>query len=86
MTGVVAGIVNSGSFVGSALLQPVFGVVLDRGWQGAVEQGVRIYPPRSLPHRLLHLRHRPRFGPGVYRPYEGNRLPEYNHGQIINVA
>lgn len=44
MTGVVAGIVNSGSFVGSALLQPAFGWVLDYKWQGAVEQGVRIYP------------------------------------------
>lgn len=44
MTGVVAGIVNSGSFVGSALLQPAFGWVLDHNWQGAVEQGVRVYP------------------------------------------
>lgn len=44
MTGVVAGIVNSGSFVGSALMQPLFGWVLDRHWQGMVEQGVRVYP------------------------------------------
>lgn len=44
MTGVVAGIVNSGSFIGSAILQPAFGWVLDYKWQGAVEQGVRIYP------------------------------------------
>jgi sugar phosphate permease len=44
MTGMVAGIVNSGSFIGAALLQPLFGLVLDRHWQGAVEQGVRVYP------------------------------------------
>lgn len=44
MTGVVAGVVNSGSFIGSALLQPAFGLVLDAKWQGALEQGVRIYP------------------------------------------
>lgn len=44
MTGIAAGIVNSGSFVGAALVQPAFGWLLDRHWQGAVEQGVRIYP------------------------------------------
>lgn len=44
VTGVVAGIVNCGSFVGAALLQPAFGYVLDRNWQGAMEQGVRVYP------------------------------------------
>jgi len=43
MTGIVAGIVNSGSFVGAALMQPAFGWVLDRNWQGTVELGVRIY-------------------------------------------
>jgi len=44
MTGIAAGVVNSGSFVGAALMQPAFGWLLDRHWQGAVEQGVRIYP------------------------------------------
>ncbi len=44
MTGLVAGLVNSGSFVGAALLQPFFGWVLDRHWQGVMEHGVRIYP------------------------------------------
>ena len=44
MTGIVAGIINSGSFIGAALLQPLFGWLLDRNWQGEIEQGVRIYP------------------------------------------
>lgn len=44
MTGLVSGLVNSGAFIGSALLQPLFGWVLDRHWQGVVEQGVRVYP------------------------------------------
>ena len=43
MTGIVAGIVNAGSFVGAALMQPAFGWLLDRNWQGTVELGVRIY-------------------------------------------
>ncbi|HEX2955025.1 MAG TPA: MFS transporter, partial [Bacillota bacterium] len=44
MTGMVAGFVNSGGFIGAALLQPLFGLILDRNWQGAVENGVRVYP------------------------------------------
>lgn len=44
MTGMVAGLVNSGSFAGAALMQPFFGWVLDRHWQGAMAQGVRVYP------------------------------------------
>ena len=42
--GVAVGLVNAGPFVGAALMQPAFGLVLDLYWQGAVENGVRIYP------------------------------------------
>ena len=42
--GVAAGVANSGPFVGAALMQPTFGWVLDRYWQGVTENGVRIYP------------------------------------------
>lgn len=44
VTGIVAGIVNSGAFVGAGLMQPLFGWVLDRHWQGDVMQGVGVYP------------------------------------------
>ena len=44
MTGMVSGLVNSGSFIGAALMQPLFGWVLDHNWQGAVEHGIRVYP------------------------------------------
>ncbi len=44
MTGIATGIVNVGPFLGAALAQPLFGVVLDLKWQGAYEQGVKIYP------------------------------------------
>ena len=43
-TGIAAGITNSGPFVGAAVMQPVFGWMLDRNWAGAVEHGVKIYP------------------------------------------
>ncbi len=47
MTGIAAGITNSGPFVGAALMQPLFGWVLDVHWQGAVENGVKVYPAEA---------------------------------------
>ena len=44
VTGLVAGLVNSGPFVGGALLQPLFGWILDCNWRGAIADGIRIYP------------------------------------------
>ncbi len=44
MTGIAAGIANSGPFIGAALMQPIFGWVLDEHWLGALENGVKIYP------------------------------------------
>ncbi len=44
MTGIATGLVNAGPFLGAALVQPLFGLVLDFGWQGAYQQGVKVYP------------------------------------------
>lgn len=44
MTGIAAGFANAGPFVGAALMQPAFGWVLDSHWQGAMAQGVKVYP------------------------------------------
>lgn len=44
LTGITVGVVNSGPFVGAALMQPIFGWVLDQNWQGTIEQGVKVYP------------------------------------------
>lgn len=43
-TGIAAGITNSGPFIGAAIMQPVFGWILDQNWAGAVDQGVKLYP------------------------------------------
>ncbi|SDF02387.1 MFS transporter [Sporolituus thermophilus] len=48
LTGIAAGVGNSGGFVGAALMQPAFGWVLDRQWQGAMEHGVRIYSQQAF--------------------------------------
>lgn len=42
-TGLVTAMVNMGVFVGMAILQPLFGFVLDLGWEGLVIDGARIY-------------------------------------------
>ncbi len=43
-TGLVTATVNLGVFLGMAVLQPLFGFILDQGWQGVIIDGARIYP------------------------------------------
>ena len=43
MTGVAAGFINTGGFVGAALMQPLFGWILDLSWDGAMADGIRLY-------------------------------------------
>jgi MFS family permease len=43
-TGSVTAAVNLGVFLGLAILQPLFGFVLDLGWEGLLIGGARIYP------------------------------------------
>jgi len=43
LAGTVGGIVNMGNMLGGMLLQPAIGWVLDRRWEGAVADGVRVY-------------------------------------------
>lgn len=47
VTGIAAGITNSGPFIGAALMQPIFGWVLDQYWQGISEKGIKIYPQHA---------------------------------------
>ena len=44
LSGCSIGLANMGGFLGAALVQPLFGWALDHKWQGAIEQGARIYP------------------------------------------
>jgi sugar phosphate permease len=47
LSGMATGVVNTGVFLGVALLQPLFGWVLDFGWEGALRDGARLYPPAA---------------------------------------
>jgi predicted MFS family arabinose efflux permease len=43
LSGMATGVANVGVFLGAALLQPLFGWLLERGWGGVLDGGVRIY-------------------------------------------
>jgi len=44
LSGCSIGLANMGGFLGAAIVQPLFGLALDRKWLGIIEEGVRIYP------------------------------------------
>ena len=41
--GTISGVINMGIMLGVTVLQPAVGWVLDRRWEGAVREGVRVY-------------------------------------------
>ena len=43
LSGMATSVVNTGAFLGAALLQPLVGMVMDLGWDGRMEAGVRLY-------------------------------------------
>ena len=48
LAGTVSGVVNTGLMTGPMVLQPAVGWVLDTRWEGALQQGVRVYGLRSF--------------------------------------
>lgn len=53
LAGMAVSIVNTGCFIGTALMQPLFGWIADRTWDGAIENGVRIYSTGDYHNGLL---------------------------------
>lgn len=43
LAGMAIALVNTGAFLGAALLQPLLGWVMDSTWSGAIANGVRVY-------------------------------------------
>lgn len=60
LSGMATGVVNTGVFLAVAVLQPLLGWVLDLGWEGALREGARVYPPGAYQWALGLL-----FGVGV---------------------
>ena len=48
LSGMSTSIVNMGGFVSAAVLQPVVGLIMDRGWDGTAVAGVRQYAPETF--------------------------------------
>lgn len=53
LSGMAISVVNTGLFLGAAIMQPLFGWVLDQGWDGTVNEGVRIYSGADYHNALL---------------------------------
>jgi hypothetical protein len=51
--GLAMGLVNIGPFLTPAVLQPLFGRMLDLGWQGAIVAGARVYPASAFHSAFL---------------------------------
>lgn len=51
--GMATGLVNMGGFISAAIAQPLFGYLLDRGWQGDMIEGARLYPLAAFRQGLL---------------------------------
>jgi sugar phosphate permease len=45
LSGMATSVVNTGSFIGAGLLQPLVGWVMDQQWDGRTLAGVRLYAP-----------------------------------------
>jgi sugar phosphate permease len=51
--GMSAGLVNMGGFVGAAVIQPLFGYVLDLRWKGDMIGGIRHYPVEAFQQAII---------------------------------
>jgi len=53
LSGMAVSVVNTGCFVGTALMQPLFGFIADFTWNGTLENGIRIYSSTDYHHGFL---------------------------------
>lgn len=55
LSGMSTSVVNMGGFVSAALLQPIVGLIMDRGWDGTLLANVRQYSPETFTPALALL-------------------------------
>lgn len=53
LSGMAVSVVNTGCFIGTALMQPLFGYIADLSWNGTIENGIRIYSQTDYYHGFL---------------------------------
>ncbi len=53
LSGMAVSVVNTGCFLGTALMQPLFGYLADRTWDGSMQNGIRIYAASDYHHGFM---------------------------------
>ncbi|MDH5472472.1 MAG: MFS transporter [Gammaproteobacteria bacterium] len=53
LSGMAISLVNTGLFLGAAIMQPLFGWVLDLGWDGKTANGINLYSLPNYQHAML---------------------------------
>ncbi|QFY91156.1 MFS transporter [Magnetovirga frankeli] len=53
LSGMAISLVNTGLFLGAAIMQPLFGWVLDQGWDGTLHEGLRRYALADYQQAML---------------------------------
>ncbi len=53
LSGMAVSVVNTGCFIGTALMQPLFGYIADLSWDGTIENGIRIYSQTDYYHGFI---------------------------------
>jgi MFS family permease len=48
LAGTIGGVINTGMMIGTPILQPVVGWILDLTWKGNLVPGARVYDPASF--------------------------------------
>jgi len=53
LSGMAISLVNTGLFLGAAIMQPLFGWLLDLGWDGKIANGINLYSWQNYQHAML---------------------------------
>lgn len=53
MAGIAIAVVNTGTFFGAAVMQPLFGALMDITWDGTTTNGVRVYASADYANGLM---------------------------------
>lgn len=53
LSGMAISLVNTGLFLGAAIMQPLFGWVLDLGWDGKIRDGINLYRWENYQNAML---------------------------------
>jgi sugar phosphate permease len=52
LSGMATSVINTGAFLGAAILQPLVGWVMDQGWSGGLLAGARVYSEHNYQYGL----------------------------------